>query len=191
VPAPPAIDQPVRSRHTTGPARYGFHGTLHPPVALAPGVDAGGFGAEVAGVARRHRPLRVGLSWAWFGPWLVLAPEPQPPALGDLADDLVTTLHPLRRPPTGEEQARRRAAGLTARQELHLERWGYPYVFDEFRFHLTVAGPVPEPERPAVEALARWWFEGWGCLEVADVAVVAEPAPGQPFVTAGRFPLAT
>jgi hypothetical protein len=181
----------VRARYTAGPARYGFHGTLQPPMGLAAGVDRDGFSAEVATVARRHRPLAVVVGWAWFGPWLVLAPDPQPAAVRDLADDLVATLHRLRRPPTDAELARRRAPGLTARQARYLERWGYPYVFDELRFHLTVAGPVPEPDRPAVEALARSWFGARDRLDVADVAVVAEPAPGRPFVTLGRFPLAT
>jgi len=40
------------------------------------------------------------------------------------------------------ELARRRAAGLTQRQDTLLLRWGYPYVMEEFRFHLTLTGKL-------------------------------------------------
>ncbi|HZD24872.1 MAG TPA: DUF1045 domain-containing protein, partial [Alphaproteobacteria bacterium] len=53
-----------------------------------------------------------------------------------------------RAPPQAAELAKRRAAGLTPRQEDLLRRWGYPYVMEEFRFHITLTGPV-EPDEAA------------------------------------------
>jgi hypothetical protein len=47
---------------------------------------------------------------------------------------------PLRR----EDRDRRLAAGLTDRQVGNLERWGYPYVFEEFRFHMTLTGRIED-----------------------------------------------
>src|SRR5262245_45817767 len=38
---------------TAEPRRYGFHGTLKPPFALAPGADANGLHEAVATLARR------------------------------------------------------------------------------------------------------------------------------------------
>jgi hypothetical protein len=48
--------------------------------------------------------------------------------------------------------ARRRAAGLTPAQERNLIEWGYPYVLDEFRFHLTLTGSLADPEAEAAMA---------------------------------------
>ena len=54
---------------------------------------------------------------------------------------------PFARPPGAAELERRRKAGLSAAQEKMLLRWGYPYVLDEFRFHLTLTGRL-QPEGP-------------------------------------------
>ena len=32
-------------------------------------------------------------------------------------------------------------------------RWGYPYVFDRFRFHMTLTGRLEEPERGRIKAI--------------------------------------
>ena len=79
----------------------------------------------------------------------------------------MTGLDGFRAPPPPEELARRRAAGLDAVEEANLRRWGYPYVLDRFRFHMTLTGPVPEPARAAVEA----------ALAPVVAPLVAEPVP--------------
>ena len=33
-------------------------------------------------------------------------------------------------------------SGLTDRQEALLTQWGYPYVMEEFRFHITLTGAL-------------------------------------------------
>jgi len=45
------------------------------------------------------------------------------------------------------ELARRRTLRLTAEQDAMLARWGYPYVLEDFRFHMTLTGSLPLPER--------------------------------------------
>ena len=30
---------------------------------------------------------------------------------------------------------------------MHLDRWGYPYVFEDFRFHMTLTGSLPAERR--------------------------------------------
>jgi hypothetical protein len=63
----------------------------------------------------------------------------------------------LRDRATTAELLRRRAAGLTARQEKMLSRWGYPYVFDDFRFHMTLTSRLSRAEQMAVmDVLAPW-----------------------------------
>jgi hypothetical protein len=62
-------------------------------------------------------------------------------------------LDAFRAPPDESELAKRRKAGLSARQEAMLTRWGYPYVMDDFRFHLTLTGRLPRADRRRVAAL--------------------------------------
>ena len=40
--------------------------------------------------------------------------------------------------------SRRLAAPLTPRQAQNLAHYGYPYVLDDFRFHMTLTGSLPE-----------------------------------------------
>ncbi|HXZ17075.1 MAG TPA: DUF1045 domain-containing protein, partial [Roseiarcus sp.] len=63
----------------------------------------------------------------------------------------------FRAPLSADERRRRQAAELTARQSALLERYGYPYVLDEFRLHFTLSGHAPAPFRDgllrAIDAL--------------------------------------
>lgn len=141
---------------TAEPRRYGLHGTLKPPMRLAAGATADDLLAAVAALAARLTPVDLGrLRVAGLGPFLALVCEPQPAALDDLAAAVVAGLDGFRAPPTGAELARRRAAGLTPRQEALLSRWGYPYVMEEFRFHVTLTGRLPAEAMGPVVAAAE------------------------------------
>jgi len=127
------------------PARYGFHGTLKPPFRLAEGREVAGLHGALAALAPRIKRLRLdGMRLADIGPFLALVPEGDAGPLNDLAATLVETLDGFRAPPDPGEVARRRAKGLTPRQEALLLQWGYPYVMEEFRFHITLTGPIPD-----------------------------------------------
>jgi putative phosphonate metabolism protein len=149
---------------TAEPRRYGFHATLKPPFALAEGAtveeldDAAGRLAR--GVSAFAAPslflARIGGFWA-------LLPSASCPALGALAGLCVSEIDAFRAPPSAAELARRRAAGLLPAQEVLLERWGYPYVMEAFRFHMTLTGRLDAEEggrlenilTPLVEPLCR------------------------------------
>jgi Protein of unknown function (DUF1045) len=70
----------------------------------------------------------------------------------------VTLFDAFRAPMSAAERARRVASGLSPGQLNHLDRWGYPYLFDEFRFHMTLTGRVRAGHRPAVLAGLRGAF---------------------------------
>ena len=149
-------DLPVARRAlVTAPARYGFHGTLKPPFRLAEGREVSGLHNALCALAPRLPRLRLdGLRLADVGPFLALVPEGDTDALGAMAATLVEALDGFRAPPQTEEIARRRASGLTPRQETLLLKWGYPYVMDEFRFHVTLTGPIPDNAQRAEVAMA-------------------------------------
>jgi len=133
---------------TTEPARYGFHGTLVAPFAL-------GLGATEAALADAVRAVAVARSAVALGPLVVrtigrftaLVPAVPDDAIAALATNCVEACDSFRAPLTDADRARRLASGLTPRQVALMDRWGYPYVCEEFRFHMTLTGPLPEAER--------------------------------------------
>ena len=142
---------------TEAPRHYGFHGTLKPPFQLAAGCDVGDLRRAMAGFAARQAAFEItALRLREIGDFLALVPAEPTPALSKLADACVTEFDAYRAPPDAAELAKRHAAGLAPRQAELLARWGYPYVLDEFRFHLTLTGPIGEPdERSRVERLLQ------------------------------------
>lgn len=134
-------------RLTDQPRKYGFHGTLKPPFRLATGTAADDLASAVADVAKRSAPILLdGLSLTAIGSFLALVPKGDTRTLDRLAFRCVSDLDGFRRPPDAAERDRRRAGGLTQRQEALLGQWGYPYVGDEFRFHLTLTGKLTPDE---------------------------------------------
>ena len=94
--------------------------------------------------------------------------------------------------PGNNQRARRRAAGLTPRQEELLVRWGYPYVLEQWRFHLTLTGTVTDTgERSALTTALKSRFGAFldRPLQVRDLCVFRQPAPGRPFSVLARFRL--
>jgi putative phosphonate metabolism protein len=140
---------------TEAPRQYGFHGTLKPPFRLADGCDAGDLRRALAGFAAQRGGFEIeSLTLEGIGGFIALAPDEPSPELSDLADQCVTEFDPYRAPPDPADLARRHAAGLTPRQAELLARWGYPYVLDEFRFHLSLTGPIADAaERARVARL--------------------------------------
>jgi putative phosphonate metabolism protein len=129
---------------TATPRKYGFHGTLKPPFRLAPGKTPQSLHGACEALAQSLPPVMMpGLALHRIGGFLALIPEGDTTALGTLAASVVRTLDPYRAPTTTAEIARRNPEKLTPRQRDLLDRWGYPYVMEEFRFHLTLSGDLP------------------------------------------------
>ncbi|MBY6154903.1 DUF1045 domain-containing protein [Vannielia litorea] len=128
---------------TEAPRKYGFHGTIKPPFRLVESKDREGLEAALCEVCATTPPVLLdGLRLATLGRFLALVLEGDVTPLSDLAARVVTELDGFRAPPGVAELDRRRQGGLTARQDALLLRWGYPYVLDEFRFHLTLTGAL-------------------------------------------------
>lgn len=152
-PEMPGVDV---ARITERPRKYGMHATLKPPFRLAEGQSLGALEAALAAFTAKTPSVRLdGLALTRLGGFLALTPEGDVAALNALAGRLVTEFDSFRAPAPEAELARRRAAGLTAAQEANLVQWGYPYVLDEFRFHITLSTRLEEEDGAMVsEALA-------------------------------------
>lgn len=138
---------------TQAPRRYGFHATIKPPFLLAEGTTETELATAFADFCAETAAIALdGLDIAPLGRFLALVPSGDQDALRHLAAAAVTALDRFRAPLTPAELARRRAPGLTARQDRLLLRWGYPYVMDTFRFHITLTGKRPQRELGAIRA---------------------------------------
>lgn len=138
---------------TETPRKYGFHGTIKPPFRLAEGKTAEALHQEAAALARRLSPVTLeGLQLSRLGQFLALTPTGSATALASLAAHAVMELDAFRAPPSEAEIARRRPDRLNPTQRALLTRWGYPYVMEEFRFHMTLSGPLPDAACEATKA---------------------------------------
>jgi len=154
------IDRSRLLNLTQSAGRYGFHATLKPPMALAPGQTEQALRAAMTAVAAELAPVSLGrLTIASLDGFLALVPaNPDNPRLQDLAAHVVEAFEPFRAPLSPRDRAARAARGLTARQEELLDAYGYPYVFDEFRFHMTLTDRLPAEEYSEILAAAHTWF---------------------------------
>lgn len=145
---------------TLAPCKYGLHATLKAPFRLAAGATADDLAEALAHVAAQIAPVVLpGLGVASLGGrFLALRPEGDETGLMDLAAEVVTRFEPFRAPLTEAELARRKPETLSPRQRDLLTAFGYPYVFEEFRFHMTLSGDLPEAELARLAPEAEAFF---------------------------------
>jgi len=137
---------------TATPCKYGLHGTIKPPFRLAADSTMAALMTDLAKLCESVTPVKLdGLALARLGGFLALVPQGPTDALATLAGQAVTRLDRHRAAPDAAELERRRKARLTPAQEALLTRWGYPYVLEEFRFHITLTGRLPKAEAELVE----------------------------------------
>ena len=154
----PGLPRPA-GELTIDPRRYGFHGTLRAPFRPADGVDEGAVAAAVAGLATRLAPVRCdGLVLENLHGFLALTPTGCEAALLEFGAMVVEGTDALGARLTAAEVARRRPESLSSRQRALLGVWGYPYVMEEFRFHLTLTDRLPEGEVATVMAALEAHF---------------------------------
>lgn len=139
---------------TKTPRKYGLHGTIKPPFRLRDGLNETGLQAALADFcATTPRFDLDGLALSRIGRFLALVPVGDTSALSAMAARAVTELDGFRAPLTDAELAKRRKSRLTPAQDQHLLDWGYPYVMDQFRFHITMSGPVNDATAQAALAV--------------------------------------
>jgi putative phosphonate metabolism protein len=154
-----AVDRETWRTLTEEPRRYGFHATLKAPFRLAPARGEAelarafhDFAASPQAVARFAPQVRL------LGAFTAIVPRAPCATVVALANLCTTGFDRFRAPMPDDERARRIAAGLSGREVQNLDRWGYPYVFEDFRFHMTLTGRLPPERRDDVPALLRQSF---------------------------------
>src|SRR6266853_380313 len=149
---------------TKEPRLYGFHATLKAPFHLAADQSEAGligdfeeFARAVDTVPTIEPAIRLLLRF------VAIVPASADAELGRLAAACVTHFDRFRAPLTEAGRNRRLAAHLTAQQIENIERWGYPYVLDEFRFHMTLTGVLAADRQPLMLSFLRDVFARIHC----------------------------
>lgn len=178
---------------TTDPRKYGFHATLKAPMALAPGKTEAELMAACAAFAGKSRPIPAirPIVDAISGFIAVIPAEPVE-ALQRLAADCVRAFDPFRAALTTEDRARRRPEKLSERQRFYLDRWGYPYVMEEFRFHMTLTGRLDTDRRGPILQMLRTRFAALGIetLAIDRIALFKQDDASARFRIIGEWELA-
>jgi putative phosphonate metabolism protein len=139
------------------PRVYGFHATLKPPFRLASGADESYLRERLRQFASSRSPFEAPpLQLGSLSSFLALTLSKPCPVFQELAAACVREFDRFRAPATEQEMARRRRAKLNPSQLAYLEQWGYPYVLDEWRFHMTLTSSLdPDTYRAMRKHLAE------------------------------------
>jgi hypothetical protein len=167
------------------PRRYGFHATLKAPFHLLPSHSEG----QLINALRNFAGL--GHAVHTFVPtvrmiagFFAVVPRWPEAALDALAESCTTLFDAYRAPTTPQERARRIALKRNEEQIRNLDRWGYPYVLSQYRFHMTLSGKVPTGRRKATLAILLQTFRHSGIeasVAVDRVTLVKQETPDTAF----------
>lgn len=186
----PAFPAAQMAHLTADPGRYGFHATLKPPFEMVTECSRADFHAAVSALACQQTAFALGrLEATRLGSFIALCPRVVSAQMQELAQACVEELDLFRNSAGAQDMARRRGANLNSRQDALLERWGYPYVLEEWRFHMTLTRSLLHGEdafllewlRPRIERLNA------SPLSVNALCVFEEPVRGAPFRLTRRF----
>jgi putative phosphonate metabolism protein len=185
-------DVPGIAEVTADARGYAFHATLKPPMRLAAGRTWDDLLAATRVMAARLQPFDLpALSVQDLFGFLALRETVACPPLQALADSCVEALDAFRAPPPPDELARRRRAPLTPEQDAMLVRWGYPYVFSTWFFHMTLTRRLSPEERAVYLPATQRHFATAVAVprRVTDICLFTQAGPGAPFLIAERIPL--
>ncbi|MDE5444740.1 DUF1045 domain-containing protein [Bradyrhizobium sp. CSA207] len=145
------------------PRKYGFHATLKAPMALAPDRTEAELVAACAIFAGKPRPIPlIRPTVDSISGFIAVIPAEPVGDLQQLAADCARDFDCFRAALTAEDRARRRPEKLSERQRDYLSRWGYPYVMEEFRFHMTLTGRLDAERRGPILEMLRKRFAALG-----------------------------
>ena len=171
-------------RITDRPRKYGFHATVKPPFSLASNSTQDDLHDAFQTFCASVSPATGStLKISRLGRFLAMTQDVQSNEVTELAASTVSHFDKFRAPLSDQDIAKRRQRRLTPQQDALMLRWGYPYVMQEFKFHMTLTGPLAPNEIDAIEHDANTRFQEFigQPLKIASLALLGEDSDS------GRF----
>jgi putative phosphonate metabolism protein len=177
------------ARLTESPRGYGFHATLKAPFELAPERSEAELIAFAEAFAARQSAFTATIAVASLGRFIAFRLIAETPAMHALEAACVRDFDVFRTPISDFDLARRRKAPLTPEQDARLLAWGYPYVFEDFRFHMTLTDAVRDPATAErlIQALQTHFADLEGPHRFDSVALFKQDDRAAPFHVLARF----
>jgi hypothetical protein len=179
----------LAARGAKSPASYGLHATLKAPFRLREDASVKALQAALDEFCDSGRPLHAApLKFGRYQRHLTLMLDGNEAEIDRLAGDCVTRFDRVRAPLSEEDRRRREVGEMTPRQAAYLEEFGYPYILDDFCFHISLAGPLEEAEIDAVEAALAMRLAPLMAaqFQIGDLTLLGEPRDGGAFETISR-----
>ena len=179
-------------RITDRPRKYGFHATLKPPFSLASNSTQGDLQDAFQTFCATVSPATGGtLKISRLGRFLAMTQDVQSNEVTELAASAVSHFDKFRAPLSDNDIEKRRQRRLTPQQDALMLRWGYPYVMQEFKFHMTLTGPLQNNEIDAIEHDANTRFQEFldKPLNLASLSLLGEDRESGRFHAIERLPL--
>ncbi|RWK47784.1 MAG: DUF1045 domain-containing protein [Mesorhizobium sp.] len=182
----------AENKLVTEPRRYGFHATLKAPFRLAEGQSVSALEQALHDFADRAMPCPIGrLRLSMIDGFFALVPAGPTAFLRGFASRIVREFDRFRAPMNQAELQRRMRQPLDDTETSHLVSWGYPYVHDRFKFHLTLTDRLPEDIRPAIRERLKSRFEA--CLDedlkLETLSLFVQDHPNSDFYVRSQFSL--
>ena len=132
---------------TDEPRRYGFHATLKAPFTLKSGQSEAELRDAFDHFSTHQSSLWLsGLHISCLHGFVAFLPTSSSADLQDLAKNTVLAFEPFRAELSAQDLERRLKSPLSEPQKAYLRQYGYPFVLDEFRFHMTLTGRLATGE---------------------------------------------
>jgi putative phosphonate metabolism protein len=189
-PVVPGLDGLDVGDLTADPRHYGFHATLKAPFELAEGKTESELLAAAADFAAGLTPFEAAIAPAALGRFLAFRLQDGEAEMTALHAACVRGFEAFRAPLGDADLVRRRKANLTPEQDDRLVSWGYPYIFEDFRFHMTLTGAIRDEQvrERVLTALQALFAAESGPHRFDGIAVFRQTDRQASFDVLQRFP---
>lgn len=179
---------------TCEPRHYGFHATLKPPFQLKRSLTREQLLEEMERFVQNQTPFTLPvLQVNRIGKFIALSPQKDNRQLQSLGDGCVKAFDYFRAPPSKEELKKRQIPLLSSSQRNILNQWGYPFLMEEYRFHLTLTGKIDDENelqliQSKIEPIIAPYLRAPQILD--SISLFYQPAASMPFkiIEQFRFP---
>jgi 2'-5' RNA ligase len=187
---PLGSDAAAFSALTADASHYGFHATLKAPFALAEDACEEELLAAVEEFATQRAAFSEEIAPQILGHFIAFRLAEKSAEMQALHEDCVCEFDNFRALPTHAELERRRKAKLNDQQDRQLVEWGYPYIFDDFRFHMTLSGRIEDAamRQAFLDAAMVFFADDIGAHRFGSLCVFHQPDRESGFNVKARFP---